>query len=236
MDAKPETRNFVSRMSNALIVFAKAPLVGQVKTRLCPPLSPVAAAELARCFLVDTVERACRLPAVQVFLAITPAESEALFRSLLPFPVEYFAQRGTSLGEREYHSFVDLHQQGATRMVLIGSDIPTLPLSHLQEAFQHLEDERGDAVFGPSSDGGYYLVGMRVPHRELFEHIAWSTSSVMADTLAQAEKHRLSVTFVPSWHDVDDKEDLARLVVELRHPDSAAHAPRTKTFLTRLGF
>jgi uncharacterized protein len=224
-----------SRMSNALVIFAKAPLVGQVKTRLCPPLSPAAAAELAQCFLVDTVERACRLPTVTVYLAITPAESEPLFRSLLPFPVEYLAQRGTSLGEREHNVFVDLFQRGATRVVLIGSDIPILPLSHLQEAFHHLEDTCGDAVFGPSSDGGYYLVGMRVPHPELFENISWSTSSVMADTLAQAEKHSLNVTFVPTWHDVDDKDDLFRLVTELRQSDSDSHAPRTKTILTRLG-
>ena len=222
-------------MSNALVIFAKAPLVGQVKTRLCPPLSPEAAAELARCFLVDTVERACRLPTVKVYLAITPAESEPLFRSLLPFPVAYIAQRGISLGEREHNSFVDLLQHGATRMVLIGSDIPTLPLPHLQEAFQHLEDARGDAVFGPSSDGGYYLVGMRVLHPELFEHISWSTSSVMADTLAQAQKHGLNVTLVPPWHDVDDKDDLFRLVAELRQSDSDSQAPRTKTILTRLG-
>ena len=221
-------------MPNALVIFAKAPLVGQVKTRLCPPLSPETAAELARCFLVDTVERACRLPTVKVYLAITPAESEPLFRSLLPFPVEYLAQRGTSLGEREHNSFVDLFQHGATRMVLIGSDIPTLPLSHLQEAFQHLEDARGDAVFGPSSDGGYYLVGMRVLHPELFENISWSTSSVMADTLAQAEKHGLNVTFVPPWHDVDDKDDLARLVAELSRPDGHLHAPRTSAFLTQM--
>jgi uncharacterized protein len=221
-------------MSNALVIFAKAPLVGQVKTRLCPPLLPEEAAELARCFLVDMVERACRLPTVQVYLAITPAESEPLFHSLLPFPVEYVVQRGVSLGEREYNVFDDLLQRGATCIVLIGSDIPTLPLSHLQEAFNHLEDSRGDAVFGPSSDGGYYLVGMRVLHPELFENIPWSTPSVMAETSAQARKHDLNITFVPSWHDVDDKDDLSRLVIELRH-NSNTHAPRTKACLVRLG-
>lgn len=222
-------------MSNTLVIFAKAPLVGQVKTRLCPPLSLIEAAELARCFLVDAVERACRLPNVRVYLAITPAESEPLFRALLPFPVEYLAQRGASLGEREHNIFVDLIQQGATRIVLIGSDIPTLPLSHLQEAFQHLEDARCDAVFGPSSDGGYYLVGLRALHPELFENITWSTSSVMAETLAQAQKHGLNVALVPSWHDVDDKDDLARLVAALSQPDGHTHAPRTKALLTQLG-
>lgn len=222
-------------MPNALVIFAKAPLVGQVKTRLCPPLSPEEAAELARCFLVDMVERACRLPTVQVSLAIMPAESEPVFRALLPFSVEYIAQRGASLGEREYNVFDDLLQRSATRIVLIGSDIPTLPLFHLQEAFQHLEDARCDAVFGPSSDGGYYLVGMRVPHPELFENITWSMPSVMAETLAQAQKHNLNIALIPSWHDVDDKDDLARLVIELRQSDSDTQAPRTKAFLTRLG-
>lgn len=222
-------------MSNILAIFAKAPLVGQVKTRLCPPFLPEEAAELARCFLVDMVEQACRLPTVQVYLAITPAESEPVFRALLPFPVEYVAQRGVSLGEREHNVFDDLLQRGATRIVLIGSDIPTLPLSHLQEAFDHLEDSRCDAVFGPSSDGGYYLVGMRALHPELFENIPWSTSSVMAETSAQARKHNLNIALVPSWHDVDDRGDLARLVVELRQPNSDTHALRTTACLARLG-
>ena len=225
-----ETRNHV------LVIFAKAPLVGQVKTRLCPPLSLTEAAELARCFLVDTVERAYHLPGVQVVLAITPAESEQLFRSLLPFPVEYLAQRGTSLGEREHNTFVDLLQRGATRVVLIGSDIPTLPLSHLQEAFHHLEDARCDVVFGPSNDGGYYLVGMRALHPELFENIPWSTSSVMTETLVQTQKHGLNIALVPAWHDVDDKDDLARLASEMAQPDNAIQAPRTRAFLKQLSF
>jgi len=223
-------------MPNALVIFVKAPLVGQVKTRLCPPLSLTQAAELAQCFLVDMVERAYHLPAVRVYLAITPAESEPVFRALLPFSVECITQRGVSLGEREHNVFVDLIEQGATRTVLIGSDIPTLPLSHLQEAFQYLEDTRCDAIFGPSRDGGYYLVGMRVLHPELFENITWSMPSVMAETLAQAHKHNLNVALIPSWYDVDDKDDLARLVIELRQSDSATQVPRTKAFLTRLGF
>ena len=222
-------------MSDVLVIFAKAPLAGQVKTRLCPPLSLAEAAELARCFLVDTVERACRLPGAQVVLAITPAGSEPLFRTLLPFPVEYLAQRGASLGEREHNVFADLLRRGATHVVLVGSDIPTLPLPHLREAFRSLEGTRCDAVFGPSGDGGYYLAGMRALHPELFENITWSTSSVMAETLAQAQRHGLDVALVPPWHDVDDKDDLARLVVELRQPDGDTRAPRTSAFLTQLG-
>jgi glycosyltransferase A (GT-A) superfamily protein (DUF2064 family) len=79
------------------------------------------------------------------------------------------------------------------------------------------------------------LVGMRTRHPELFENITWSTASVMTETLAQAQKRDLNVAFVPTWCDVDDKDDLSRLVTELRQSDSDAQAPRTKRFLTRLG-
>ena len=97
-------------------IFAKAPIAGQVKTRLCPPLTHEHAAELFRCFLLDTVERMCSLETVQVFLAITPADSEPLFRQLfhqmIPFPVRYLPQRGDSLGEREINMLVDMLGEG----------------------------------------------------------------------------------------------------------------------------
>jgi glycosyltransferase A (GT-A) superfamily protein (DUF2064 family) len=92
-------------MSSVLAIFAKAPLVGQVKTRLCPPLSSAKATELYRCFLLDSVTRACALPQVDVCLAFTPTDSAPLLRELLPFPLFYIPQRGASLesgGERLY--------------------------------------------------------------------------------------------------------------------------------------
>jgi len=111
---------------NALVIVAKAPVVGQVKTRLCPPLSTAEATELFRCFLIDTVARACTVPGVQACLAFTPADSEEIFRALLPFPVRYLPQRGNSLGERLVHIFADLLQDGFTRVVIMDSDSPTL--------------------------------------------------------------------------------------------------------------
>jgi rSAM/selenodomain-associated transferase 1 len=224
-------------MSNSLVIFAKAPIAGQVKTRLCPPLTLEQAAELAGCFLIDAVERACSLPGVDVYIAFSPAESEPLFRALLPFPVLYLAQRGNSLGERELNIFLDLQQKTPSRIVLIGSDIPTLPTSHLQEAFGKLADTHCDAVFGPSSDGGYYLIGMRKAYPQLFENITWSTPTVMDETLAQAQKHHLNVALVPQWYDVDDESDLARLVAELSTPNSDMNAltPRTYGALLQIG-
>ena len=224
-------------MSNVLVIFAKAPVVGQVKTRLCPPLTLGQAAELARCFLLDTVEQACSLSAdVQVFIAFTPTGSEPLFRALLPFPVQYLAQRGSSLGERECNVFLDLHQRGAKKVILIGSDIPTLPETHLQEAFTLLEDPSCDVVLNPTTDGGYCLIGMREPHTALFENIAWSTPAVMQETLVQAQRDHLSVRLLPSWHDVDDESDLRRLGTELSQQDEASGAVRTRSMLEQLGF
>ena len=222
-------------MSNVLVIFAKAPIEGQVKTRLCPPLTPAQAAELARCFLIDTVERACTFPEVQVYIAFTPADSENVFRALLSFPVHYLPQRGDSLGKRELNIFLDLQQRGASRIVLIGSDIPTLPSAHIKEAFTLLEDSQYDAVFNPTDDGGYCLIGMREPHSALFEGIAWSTSTVMAETLSRARKHSLNVELVPAWYDVDDHAGLSRLANELKNTKTGTVAPRTQALLRRLG-
>lgn len=220
---------------NALVVVAKAPVVGQVKTRLCPPLSAAEATELFRCFLVDTVARVCTVPQVQGCLAFTPAESEGLFRSLLPFPLRYLPQRGNSLGERLVNIFVDLLRDGFTRVVIMDSDSPTLPTAYLQEAFSLLDDPQNEAVFGPCSDGGYYLVGARAVHPRLFENITWSTSSVLSETLAQARLHKLHLALLPSWYDVDNGADLHKLAAELGQLDGHAGAPRTQAFLTQLG-
>jgi rSAM/selenodomain-associated transferase 1 len=222
-------------MKNALVIAAKAPVVGQVKTRLCPPLSAGEATELFRCFLVDTVARACTVPQVQVCLAFTPADNEDLFRALLPFPLQYLPQRGSSLGERLVNIFADLLSHGFCRVVIMDSDSPTLPAAYVQEAFALLTDSRTDAVLGPCSDGGYYLVGARAVHRELFEHITWSTSSVLTETLTQARLHNLQVALLPSWYDVDNGADLYKLAAELSQLDENDGVPKTRAFLTQLG-
>lgn len=218
-------------MSSALAIFAKAPIVGQVKTRLCPPLSPEEATELYRCFLLDSVERACRLAAVDVYLAFTPTGSEPLFRQVLPFPVRYVPQRGASLGEREANVFADLLQVGYAHVVIVGSDIPTLPLTHLQQAFSLLTESQLDVVIGPSTDGGYYLLGARRLHHALFANIHWSTPTVFEETVAQARRAGLDVAQVPAWYDVDENDDLRKLVAELTPPEHAARAPRTRVML-----
>ncbi len=224
--------------ANALVIFAKWPRPGQVKTRLCPPLRPDQAAELARCFLLDTVERVSRLEEVQVWVAFTPADSEPRFRTLLPASVRYLPQRGNDLGERELNIFVDLFEQAATRVAVMGSDIPSVPLAYLRSAFDLLESPGYDAVLGPSSDGGYYCIGAQAGHAglpALFEYIEWSTERVMQQTLQQARLHNLNIGLIPRWYDVDTGEDIRKLAEQLPDVPSEEDAPRTRSFLGQIG-
>ena len=223
-------------LSYALVIFAKWPVPGQVKTRLCPTLQSDQAAELARCFLIDTVERVSSLKDVQVWLAFTPSDTEPLFRELLPSSVRYLPQRGKDLGERELNIFVDLLGKEETTVAIMGTDIPSVPLASLQSAFALLKNPGCDAVFGPSGDGGYYFVGAKAVHPPLFENIEWSTEKVLQQTLGQARLHNLNVSLIPSWHDVDTEEDLRRLARQLGEIRSEKDAPRTRAFLKRLAF
>ena len=220
--------------ANALVIFAKWPLPGQVKTRLCPPLQPDQAAELARCFLLDTVERVARLEEVQVWVAFTPADSEPRFRALLPASVRYLPQRGNDLGERELNIFVDLFEKAAARVALMGSDIPSVPLAYLRSAFDLLESPGCDAVLGPSRDGGYYCIGAQAGQSRLpalFENIEWSTERVMQQTLQQARLHNLHIRLIPRWYDVDTVEDMRKLAEQLQDMPSEEGPPRTRNFL-----
>ena len=224
--------------ANALVIFAKWPLPGQVKTRLCPPLRPDQAAELARCFLLDTVARVSRLEDVQVWVAFTPADTEPHFRTLLPASVRYLPQRGTNLGERELNIFTDLFEKAATRVAIMGSDIPSVPLAYLRSAFDLLKDPECDAVLGPSSDGGYYCIGAQAGHTglpALFEHIEWSTERVLEQTLRQARLHNLHIRLIPRWYDVDTVADMQKLEEQLQDMPNEEDAPRTRHFLEQRG-
>jgi rSAM/selenodomain-associated transferase 1 len=218
---------------NALAIFAKAPVVGQVKTRLCPPLTPEQAAELYRCFLLDILENVSVLPGVDIFLAFTPVGAAAIFQPFLSQRVRLIPQRGDSLGERMANTLADLLTDGFKRVAIIGSDLPTLPVSYLQEAFRLLDNENTDVVLGPSADGGYYLIGARTLYPPLFAGVTWSTPTVLCQTCSRAQSLGLRVAFVPPWYDVDTKDDLRRLAADFASP--ARCSPRTRRFLQHVG-
>ena len=160
-----------------LAVMAKAPRAGLVKTRLCPPLSPDEAAELARAFLLDAVDQVRSVAAARPAMAYAPVDARAFFHALAP-DFALVAQRGDDLGARLSHAFEDLLADGAPGAIVIGSDVPTLPSAVLAAALDRLAG--ADLVLGPSEDGGYYLIGLREPRAGALrghgvEHRRWSS-------------------------------------------------------------
>ena len=167
-------------MSTALVILTKAPEPGQSKTRLVPPLSFEEAAELARALLIDQLQNLANFTVAQLFLAFTPSSSSSFFETLLPHGASCFCQQGDSLGDRMQHAFEVLFARGFPRVVLIGSDLPAVPLAVLTDAFASLENN--NAVLGPSLDGGYYLVGMNQLIADIFAGIIWSQANILTLT------------------------------------------------------
>ncbi len=215
-------------MRRALAIVCKAPRPGQAKTRLAPPLTFEEAASLAGAFLLDTVALGLSLSWDSV-VVMHPREDGALLRPMLPRGVQVCQQRQAGLGAALREAFERCFKQGHQRVVLIDSDSPTLPLSILRDACAGLEEH--DLAIGPSADGGYYLLGMREPRLQLFDGIAWSTSSVYAQTLERAAG--LKVLSLDEWYDVDTAEDLARLEADLAH-QPATTAPNTRAVMERV--
>jgi rSAM/selenodomain-associated transferase 1 len=215
----------------------KTPVAGEVKTRLVPPLTPEEAAALAVCFLRDmaaNIESVSKTEATAGLVVYTPAGSEPAFAGVLPEGFELLAQRGGSLGERLCNATDDLLRRGYEAVCLINSDSPTLPQSILIRAAASLAADGDRVVLGAAEDGGYYLIGLKHAHRNLFNEIAWSTSDVLARTKQRAAEIKLPVELLPVWYDVDDAETLGRLCEDLfcRAPvDGAYPAPHTRAFL-----
>lgn len=204
-------------MSALTIIFAKEPAPGQVKTRLTPPLRPAEACRLYGSFLEDIVEETARLPGMDLALAHTPAGSGEAFRPLVPAAVRLFPQAGRGLGERMARAFAWGFAAGFETVLLRGSDTPDLPGAVLSEAWEQLAAGPAAVVLGPSRDGGYYLMGLKAPHPELFQGIPWSTGAVLNDTLSRAQDLALKVHLLPAWTDIDTYADLV-VFLKLPHP------------------
>ena len=218
----------------AVAIMAKAPRTGEVKTRLCPPLSAEEAAELYRCFLLDKIEQVRALRGAQPAIAYTPVEGKAVFEELAP-GFALVPQQGADLGARLANSFDRLFAEGYAAVLLIDSDTPTLPTGFLRRALDLVATPRIDLVLGPSEDGGYYLIGLRAPHRELFEAIAWSTAQVLPETVRRAEAKGLEAARLPPWFDVDTPADLERLRASLERRQGRGPRHTRRFFMERRG-
>jgi hypothetical protein len=200
-------------MNRHLVVFAKAPEAGSVKTRLCPPLSPHEAAALAEAFLRDVLALAQSLADCALMLCYTPRGTRNRMRRLAPSRWRLRLQRGADLGERLGHVMADLLTDPRARVVVLGSDSPQLPSATLSAAYASLA--RHDLVLGPAEDGGYYLIGLRRWTRGLFDGVRWSTDRALADTLERARTLGLSCELLEQAYDVDDIASLRRLLADL---------------------
>lgn len=215
----------------------KAPRAGHVKTRLVPPLTPEQAAQLNVCFLRDTanaIQQACGSSAVGIGV-YTPVGLERAYIDILPSKFQLLAQRGDGFGDRLIFAAEDLFRCGFDSVCLIDSDSPTVPSVDYAEAVNLLSTPDDRVVLGPSDDGGYYLIGLKRNHRELFKGIDWSTERVFEQTRKRANELNLEVALLPNGYDVDDRASLERLSAELLGERTPADmAPRTREFLAAL--
>ncbi len=200
-------------MSAAIAIFAKAPVPGQVKTRLVPPLTPEEAATVARACLETTLRRF--VPAVDaVFTVFLDGDADPALRALAQeLRVPIFPQVGADLGARLATAFRSLREGGASKILALGSDSPTLDPAWIASAVAALDAH--DVVIGPTEDGGYYLIGVRGTVEGIFEKIPWSTDGVARATLERAAALRLRVRQLPVWYDVDDVASLRRAMRDL---------------------
>ncbi len=217
-----------------LIIVAREPQPGRTKTRLCPPLDGQTAAALYACFLHDVLTIARQVEDVQPVIAYAPETAAAYFQRLAP-DLSAHAQQGNNLGERLDHalqlalSSTDPASAPQKRTAIVmSSDNPDLPVDYVRMAFARL-DQGADVVLGPTSDGGYYLIGLHTPQPRLLREVPMSTPTVLNDTLALAHALKLQVALLPEWYDIDTVADLRRLQATLTTADATV-APATRAF------
>jgi hypothetical protein len=217
-------------MNTAVNVFAKVPAPGLVKTRLTPPLDIDEAADLYAAFLQDALAQYATLEA-DIRLYLAPSGFD-LMKYDIPDCVSLHEQIGEDLGARMARAFVETFAAGYERVVILGTDHPTLPSAFIEVAFDALSSGRS-VVIGPADDGGYYLLGMNDFIPELFRKMEYSHEEVFQQTLDRIPSKGVDVTILPVWYDIDRPDDVLRLVSELTSGSaSIRHTRRVLMHLT----
>ncbi len=217
-------------------LMCKPPRPGQSKTRLAAAIGDAAAATLSRAFLADTAATLRRAAASSALLTkayYRPVDAGTEIAAVIggDWPLA-FCDAG-DLGASMLEALGDLLSLAPAGAMIVGSDLPTLPESHIRAAAAHLRAaDANTVVIGPSFDGGYYLIGVRslAAAAPLLAPMAWSTRNVLAETRQRARRHGLRLVEIDCWHDVDEVGDLA-----LIGRDAAAPASATRAALERLG-
>ena len=226
MKASSQTAKRSSIGDRALVIMAKAPRVGSVKTRLIPSIPFHAVTEFYCCLLYDTLALARSLENVEVAIMCPQSDVEQL-KQFAGNGTNVVAQSGEGLAAGLTSVFARFNESAPRRTIAFNSDSPHLPPSILENAFQILGTH--DVVVGPTHDGGYYLVGAKASHPALFARDGMGTSSALENLLARTAALGLSVGLADPFYDIDIADDLARLAAELRL--APAKAPRTAQWL-----
>jgi uncharacterized protein len=230
MESSSENTAHSANSGRTLVVMAKAPRPGMVKTRLAQSLPVEAVTELYRCLLDDTMALARSLATVEVAIMCPASDVDELTR-LTRGVAGVMAQKGDGLAAALTSVFAQFANGGRQRVVAFNSDSPHLPASVLASAFEALNGH--DVVVGPTQDGGYYLVGAKAAHAALFDGDGMGTKSALEALLARARGLQLSVGFTDPFYDIDVASDLTRLAAELKlAPD---RAPQTAAWLKQWG-
>lgn len=211
----------------------KVPLAGKVKTRLQPFLSPNECAALAEAFLRDAARKAATIRCETIVVAFDPPGEIEKLRRILPGRFVFVEQNGDDLGARMSDAFDFAFRQDSDSVIIIGTDSPTFPASAADRAFDLLGAD-ADAVLGKTADGGFYLIGLRAPRKEIFENVRWSSPQTFEHTRDNILKSNLGLREITEWYDVDEPADLKRLRDEFSIDENACQcAPHTFELLKK---
>ena len=205
-------------MLPVILLFAKAPVPGRVKTRLQPVLSPEQSAELHSSLVGDALEWLAGFTSV----ADIELHLDEPTKAWNEFPYRRVLQSEGDIGQRMWNAFDHAFSEGRRQVLILGSDVPTLPHGHLDA----LLNSTADASFGPTEDGGYYAIQLRRLPQALFEGVEWSTDRALRQSIESAQRCGLTVALGPHWFDIDTPADLVKL---LTRPAS----PRTTRWLKK---
>lgn len=216
---------------SCVLFFIKYPAKGKVKTRLAEKLGALAATELYKNFILDTLLTLEKLN-VPFKICYPPDSAKERLTKWLGQKYSYMAQTGTDLGQRMKNALAATFNENFQRAVIIGSDLPDLPADFLTKAFNALESQ--NAVIGPSSDGGCYLIGFSKSSflPEAFDNIQWNTNDVFRQTIALLNQHSLSVYILRHWSDIDTLKDLNELAT--RNINTDFNKSKTFTYLRQI--
>ena len=223
-----------NKKNKAVILFARDLILGQVKTRLSSLFDDETILRLYTCFVEDSLEKIRQVDNADCFVGISPSNISGFFNGIEDSDTRLFIQQGENLGDKMRQAFVDRFADGYKKVVIIGSDSPSLPVSYINQA---LNSDK-DLMLGPSTDGGYYLIAMTGKVSEVFDGIAWGTEQVLDETLNRVKKAGVSLELLPVWYDVDFPEDLKFLKthLELITQSGLCEVGKTKKILDEISF